>query len=102
MVSEIVDDKSEHCIPFILEKIKAHCDYHKKEGTDAPPFFLGLNGIQGAGKTTLVSNVLIPHIKPMRKSKCTRSSLVTQTILLPPLCHLFSADIPFLHHREHI
>ncbi|THX31376.1 putative uridine/cytidine kinase [Aureobasidium pullulans] len=55
MVSEIVDDKSEHCIPFILEKIKAHCDYHKKEGTDAPPFFLGLNGIQGAGKTTLVS-----------------------------------------------
>lgn len=101
MASEIVDDKSEHCIPFILEKIKAHCDYHKKEGTDAPPFFLGLNGIQGAGKTTLVSNVLIPHIKPMRKSKCTRSSLVTQTILLPPLCHLLSADIPFLHHQEH-
>ena len=57
MASEIVDDKSEHCIPFILEKIKAHCDYHKKEGTDAPPFFLGLNGIQGAGKTTLVSNL---------------------------------------------
>jgi pantothenate kinase-related protein Tda10 len=56
MADEIVDDKSEHCIPFILDKIKAHRDYHKKEGTDAPPFFLGLNGIQGAGKTTLVSN----------------------------------------------
>jgi pantothenate kinase-related protein Tda10 len=55
MAVEIVDDKSEHCIPFILDKIKAHHDYHKKEGTDAPPFFLGLNGIQGAGKTTLVS-----------------------------------------------
>ena len=102
MASEIVDDKSEHCIPFILEKIKAHCDYHKKEGTDAPPFFLGLNGIQGAGKTTLVSNVLIPHIKPMRRTKSTRSSLVTQTIVLPPLCHLLYADIPLLHNREHI
>jgi len=56
MAIEIVDDKSEHCIPFILDKIKAHCDYYKKEGKDAPPFFLGLNGIQGAGKTTLVSN----------------------------------------------
>ncbi|KAG9965124.1 putative uridine/cytidine kinase, partial [Aureobasidium melanogenum] len=55
MAVEIVDDKSEHCIPFILDKIKAHCDYHKKEGIDAPPFFIGLNGIQGAGKTTLVS-----------------------------------------------
>jgi pantothenate kinase-related protein Tda10 len=57
MADEIVDDKSEHCIPFILDKIKAHRDYHKKEGTAAPPFFLGLNGIQGAGKTTLVSNL---------------------------------------------
>jgi len=55
MAIEIVDDRSEHCIPFILDKIKAHCDYYKKEGKDAPPFFLGLNGIQGAGKTTLVS-----------------------------------------------
>lgn len=59
MAVEIVDDKSEHCIPFILDKIKAHCDYHKKEGTDAPPFFLGLNGIQGAGKTTLVSQLVL-------------------------------------------
>ena len=102
MASVIVDDKSEHCIPFILEKIKAHCDYHKKEGTDAPPFFLGLNGIQGAGKTTLVSNVLIPHIKLTRKTKTTHSSLVTQTIVLPPLYHLLYANIPLLHNREHI
>jgi hypothetical protein len=56
MAIEILDDKSEHCIPFILDKIKAHCEYYKKEGKDAPPFFLGLNGIQGAGKTTLVSD----------------------------------------------
>ncbi|KER00041.1 hypothetical protein AUEXF2481DRAFT_7 [Aureobasidium subglaciale EXF-2481] len=58
MAVKIVDDKSEHCIPFILDKIKAHCEYHKKDkDTDAPPFFLGLNGIQGAGKTTLVSTL---------------------------------------------
>jgi D-glycerate 3-kinase len=57
MTEGIVDDKSEHCIPFILEKIDAHRNSHtKEEGKHVPPFFLGLNGIQGAGKTTLVSD----------------------------------------------
>lgn len=53
-MSRVVDDKSEHCIPFILERLRLH---RKKYADDqhAPPFFLGLNGLQGAGKTTLVS-----------------------------------------------
>lgn len=47
---EIIDDKSPHCIPFILERLKIH---QAKDG--GKPFFIGLNGVQGAGKTTLVS-----------------------------------------------
>ncbi|KAA6415143.1 MAG: hypothetical protein FRX48_01895 [Lasallia pustulata] len=55
-MSRVVDDKSEHCIPFILERLRLH---RKKYADDqhAPPFFLGLNGLQGAGKTTLVSTL---------------------------------------------
>lgn len=50
----ILDDKSEHCVPFILEHIKAHHQHYASKGEKAPPFFVGLNGVQGAGKTTLV------------------------------------------------
>lgn len=51
----IIDDKSQHCIPFLLERLRAHADRHKDTpDADTPPFFLGLNGVQGAGKTVLV------------------------------------------------
>ena len=50
----ILDDKSEHCLPFILERIKQHQDSAHAKGETTPPFFIGLNGVQGAGKTTLV------------------------------------------------
>lgn len=53
-MAHIIDDKSEHCIPFLLERIKASHAAHQAAGTIPPPFFLGLNGVQGAGKTTLV------------------------------------------------
>jgi D-glycerate 3-kinase len=46
MSSTVVDDKTPICVPFILEHLKAHNGHR--------PFFIGLNGIQGAGKTTLV------------------------------------------------
>jgi hypothetical protein len=49
----IVDDKSKHCIKFIDERYKLH---HSEFG-DQRPFFIGLNGIQGAGKTTLVETL---------------------------------------------
>jgi pantothenate kinase-related protein Tda10 len=51
---EIIDDKSEHCIPFILERLKQRREQYESKGETPPPFFLGLNGVQGAGKTTLV------------------------------------------------
>jgi D-glycerate 3-kinase len=51
---EIIDDKSEHCVPFILDRIKEHREAFESKGERATPFFVGLNGVQGAGKTTLV------------------------------------------------
>ncbi|PSK33971.1 hypothetical protein B9Z65_8297 [Elsinoe australis] len=56
-ITQIIDDKSEHCIPFILERIQARQEQHKRAGEDPPPFFIGLNGVQGAGKTTLVETL---------------------------------------------
>ena len=47
--SRIVDDKSPACIPFILDRLKAHQAAHAER-----PFVIGLNGVQGVGKTTLV------------------------------------------------
>ncbi|CAG7923691.1 unnamed protein product [Penicillium olsonii] len=49
---EIVDDKSQFCIPFLLDRLHIHTDRHRG---NTPPFFIGLNGVQGAGKTVLVS-----------------------------------------------
>ncbi|KKK14896.1 hypothetical protein P175DRAFT_0558463 [Aspergillus ochraceoroseus IBT 24754] len=54
---EIFDDKSQHCIPFLLERLQAHQEKYGKDPANTPPFFLGLNGVQGAGKTVLVSTL---------------------------------------------
>jgi len=54
---EIIDDKSEHCIPFIIERIEQHRRHYEANGEKPPPFFVGLNGVQGAGKTTLVGGI---------------------------------------------
>lgn len=60
---EIVDDKSPICIPFILERIKEQqrirqLNLRQHLGPDEEdqqrPFVIGLNGVQGVGKTTLV------------------------------------------------
>jgi D-glycerate 3-kinase len=51
---EIIDDKSEHCVPFILDRITKHRESYAAKGEEPTPFFVGLNGVQGAGKTTLV------------------------------------------------
>jgi D-glycerate 3-kinase len=54
---EIIDDKSEHCVPFILDRITKHRESFASKGGEPTPFFVGLNGVQGAGKTTLVREV---------------------------------------------
>jgi D-glycerate 3-kinase len=58
---EIIDDKSPHCIPFILRQLSLHqCSPQNAN----KPFFIGLNGVQGAGKTTLVSTLSSLLSKP--------------------------------------
>lgn len=55
--SGVFDDKSEHCIPFILENLEAHREKKVSfdvEGEAPAPFFIGINGVQGVGKTTMV------------------------------------------------
>ncbi|KAF9888874.1 hypothetical protein FE257_008243 [Aspergillus nanangensis] len=54
---EIIDDKSQHCIPFLLNRLQAHQARFGNDPANTPPFFLGLNGVQGAGKTVLVSTL---------------------------------------------
>ena len=56
-MTKSVDEKLHFCMPFILRHIEVHrqrCAAVEK----ALPFFLGLNGVQGAGKTVLVRHEL--------------------------------------------
>ncbi|POR32288.1 Uncharacterized protein TPAR_07515 [Tolypocladium paradoxum] len=50
MSQKFVDDKAPICIPFILERLKAH-----QAASHDRPLIIGLNGMQGVGKTTLVA-----------------------------------------------
>ncbi|KAH9905032.1 P-loop containing nucleoside triphosphate hydrolase protein [Xylariomycetidae sp. FL2044] len=47
---QIIDDKSGVCIQFILEQLRTYTSPHPP----SRPFIIGLNGVQGVGKTTLV------------------------------------------------
>lgn len=51
----IVDDKSDLVIPFLLRLLDKHRNAPRPAGEPVRPFVVGLNGVQGAGKTTLVS-----------------------------------------------
>ncbi|EGD99755.1 hypothetical protein TESG_07094 [Trichophyton tonsurans CBS 112818] len=83
MNAAIVDDKSEHYIPFLLNLLETHRIKHG-DNPNAPPFFVGLNGIQGAGKTVLVSTL--------------RSTLSTTPYNLPTIT--FSLDDIYLTHDD--
>lgn len=49
----VIDDKSPLCIPFILELLQTH-QLSSSTASSGRPFIIGLNGVQGVGKTTLV------------------------------------------------
>jgi len=76
----VLDDKSEHCVPFILDRIKQHLDSAHSEGHTASPFFIGLNGVQGAGKTTLVGislfQAVISIVFGCSRASCIRESFI--------------------------
>lgn len=48
MNEDVSDKKTTLCLSFILDRL-AH---HRQHSTR--PFFVGVNGVQGSGKTTLV------------------------------------------------
>ncbi|OAP60031.1 hypothetical protein AYL99_05033 [Fonsecaea erecta] len=50
---EIHDDKAQYVVPFILALLAEHQKAFSTS-SNPPPFFIGLNGVQGAGKTVLV------------------------------------------------
>ncbi|KAM0512043.1 hypothetical protein ACHAPE_009287 [Trichoderma viride] len=52
MPPPFTDDKSPICIPFILTRLKLH--QQTSSHNELPPLIIGLNGIQGVGKSTLV------------------------------------------------
>ncbi|KAK3358604.1 P-loop containing nucleoside triphosphate hydrolase protein [Lasiosphaeria ovina] len=52
LLSRVVDDKSPICIPFILSRLETYKQHHHYQ--PRRPFIIGLNGVQGVGKTTLV------------------------------------------------
>ncbi|OJD14282.1 hypothetical protein AJ78_05359 [Emergomyces pasteurianus Ep9510] len=82
-MTEILDDKSQYCIPFLLDQLKLHKQKHAGD-SNPPPFFVGLNGIQGAGKTVLVTIL--------------RSTLSSPPHNLPTIT--FSLDDLYLNHTD--
>ncbi|KAL9112960.1 MAG: hypothetical protein Q9227_002825 [Pyrenula ochraceoflavens] len=97
----IVDDKSQYCIPFILDRLEVHRRKHGAE-EDPPPFFLGLNGVQGAGKTVLVSHLHATLTNPPHSLPTTIFSLDDFYLPHTSLSHLSSAlhpSNPLLQHR---
>lgn len=55
LVSRIIDDKSPICVPFILDRLKQYrADQAQNDPSPPRPFIVGINGVQGVGKTTLV------------------------------------------------
>lgn len=96
----IVDDKSEHVVPFLLRLLEQHRNAPRSNGEPVRPFIVGLNGVQGAGKTTLVrypiftSHHLVSieffthHVTPSRSRLSKRLSA-----LRPTLCPLQSSPL---------
>lgn len=68
-MSETIDDKSSIVIPFILSRLKQHRAQHDT------PFFIGLNGVQGVGKTTLVTTLADTLSKPPHRLRTLTFSI---------------------------
>ncbi|KIX02298.1 uncharacterized protein Z518_08238 [Rhinocladiella mackenziei CBS 650.93] len=82
---EILDDKAQHVIPFIQSMLSQHQLSHSNE-SNPPPFFIGLNGVQGAGKSVLVD-------------------ILKTTLSLPPYnlsTVVFSLDDLYLTHTDQV
>jgi D-glycerate 3-kinase len=82
---EIQDDKAQHVVPFILSLLSQYQTLHA-QSSNPPPFFIGLNGVQGAGKTVLVD-------------------ILKRTLTSPPhnlSTVVFSLDDLYLTHQDQV
>jgi len=60
MSSNFFDERALICIPYIVDQFKGFRKVRKQAHPDAGfPFIIGLNGVQGAGKTTLVKQLAL-------------------------------------------
>ena len=82
---EINDDKAEHVVPFILDLLSTH-QAQSSTGSNPAPFFIGLNGVQGAGKTVLVDIL--------------KKTLTSPPHSLPTV--VFSLDDLYLTHQDQV
>lgn len=81
----VQDDKAQHAIPFILSLLSQHHNMHSKSA-NPPPFFVGLSGIEGVGKSVLVD---------ILKRKLTASPHKLATVA-------FSLDDLYLTHADQL
>jgi D-glycerate 3-kinase len=84
-MSKINDDKAQVVVPFILELLSQYQAKYS-ESSNPPPFFIGLNGVQGAGKSVLVDIL--------------KSTLSSSPHELPTV--VFSLDDLYLTHKDQL
>jgi len=90
-----LDEKSRLCIPFISERLVAHRKRSDK------PFFIGLNGVQGAGKTTLVRCFPFSVTRRIISVDTSKVTALHSTLTQPPYSlaiAIFSIDDIYLTH----
>lgn len=94
-MSDISDDKSSVVVPFIITRLKQHRAQHDT------PFFIGLNGVQGVGKTTLVTTLQQTLSSPPHNHSTLTFSI--DDLYLPRHAQASLAeshpDIPLIQHR---
>ena len=54
-----LDKNIRHCLQFVLEQVRLF-DEKGPRATEWKPLLVGVNGCQGAGKTTLVRSISVP------------------------------------------
>jgi D-glycerate 3-kinase len=93
IMSTIIDDKSPHVIPFTLTHLTAHLT----SPNSARPFILALNGIQGIGKTTLVTalaSALAESLRTLEPPSASALALSDSAVLV------LSLDDFYLTHAD--
>lgn len=95
------DDKLQCCVSFIQEHLNSHLrNVHGQ--ASVPSFFVGLNGIQGAGKTTLVSHPTFTTVYKLTSTKVSQLAIELQSA--SPLFHVVvcSIDDFYLTRRDQL